>query len=228
MSRDVRASVAREFESATRDIPGVTLRPAEEANTAQWVTRDDDGDDDDCGDDCGECHVMVMTVVIFIFIFVFFQIIQCDRRRGVKLKTSVSDWPTFQLKPMWSELKSAVVPRWSDMIGSVISVISLHHHSFDQCWQWQFVFWSFLWPVWSSVGCSLINSIITLLRIRTVPNPWFALLRLNFAANPSKLIKKQTNDFFHLSLELLRHDYLYKPRYRQLSGKFVAKSTIAT
>ena len=35
MSRDVRASVAREFESATRDIPGVTLRPAEEANTAQ-------------------------------------------------------------------------------------------------------------------------------------------------------------------------------------------------
>ena len=37
MSRDVRASVAREFESATRDIPGVTLRPAEEANTAQWV-----------------------------------------------------------------------------------------------------------------------------------------------------------------------------------------------
>ena len=94
MSRDVRASVAREFESATRDIPGVTLRPAEEANTAQWVTRDDDGDDDDCGDDCGECHVMVMTVVIFIFIFVFFQIIQCDRRRGVKLKTSVSDWPS--------------------------------------------------------------------------------------------------------------------------------------
>ena len=125
MSRDVRASVAREFESATRDIPGVTLRPAEEANTAQWVTLDDDN----WGD--------------FISIFVSFQIIQCDRRRRVKLKTSVSDWPTFQLKPMWSELKSAVVPIWSDMIGPVISVISLHHHSFDQCWQWQFVFWSF-------------------------------------------------------------------------------------
>ena len=183
MSRDVRASVAREFESATRDIPGVTLRPAEEANTAQWVTLDDDN----WGD--------------FISIFVSFQIIQCDRRRRVKLKTSVSDWPTFQLKPMWSELKSAVVPIWSDMIGPVISVISLHHHSFDQCWQWQLVFWSFLWPVWSSVGCSLINSIITLLRIQTVPNPWFALLRLNFAANPSKLIKTNKSIFstFHLS-----------------------------
>ena len=118
MSRDVRASVAREFESATRDIPGVTLRPAEEANTAQWVAFEND----DCGD--------------FISIFVFFQIVQCDRRGGVKLKTSVSDWPTFQLKPMWSELKSAVVR--SDMIGPVISVISLHHHSFDQCWQWRF------------------------------------------------------------------------------------------
>ena len=48
MSRDVRASVAREFESATRDIPGVTLRPAEEANTAQWVSCD--------GDDCGDFY----------------------------------------------------------------------------------------------------------------------------------------------------------------------------
>ena len=35
MSRDVRASVAREFESATRDIPGVALRPAEDAAPAQ-------------------------------------------------------------------------------------------------------------------------------------------------------------------------------------------------
>lgn len=43
MSRDIRASVAREFESATRDLPpvtarlelpGVQLRPVEEANTS--------------------------------------------------------------------------------------------------------------------------------------------------------------------------------------------------